>query len=303
MIGPYLFDHLDVGLPRVCSDETSRLSAEWIAMEDTLRILVEQGHAEIEMFWNRELRWGTCHSLLHLWGGTSATFAWASSEQRLNLLGDDLKEFYFSLALHSAYHDPAVIDIAIEKVSDLPRLAHTRIRAGCTMLHAYLSNHWSSDRRRPARLPVGAMKKVVDAGADLHALDWSGRTPLMALALAGLRSIFYIQLERYGRSMQPSGTLVESYRCHADLLAQWILFLERQNVNLTQYYKRERELGAERWINMCEDGDAGFGAMREKDQWFVRLVFEQLQPDGITEVKFDYQIVEHRIHLPGLCWG
>lgn len=274
-------------------------------MQDTLRILVEQGHAEIEMYWNQDLPWGTCVSLLHLWGGTSAAFAWASSKERLGLLGDELEKFYFSLALHSVYHDAEVIDIVIEKVCDLPRLAHTRIpRSDCTILHAYLSNNWIPDHRRPPRLPISAMTKVVDAGADVHALDALGRTPLMTMALAGLRSIFYIQLmESLGCSMQPSGEPVESYPCHAGLLAQWLLFLRGQNVDLNQYCEKEMELGAERWINMCEDQDAGVGAMREKDQWFVKLVFEQLQPAADIEVRFDYRILEHRTYVPGAWTG
>lgn len=295
------FEYLGAALPKYYSERLSRQSARRILVHDTLRVLVEKGNAEIELFWDPGMRWGTSESLLHLWGGTSEDFLWAASEERLQLHGDDLQEFYISLALHSPYHDPDIIDLAIEKVVDLPSLAQARTpRAGGTILHGYLSSNWILDHRRPPKLPINAMKKVIAAGVDIHAMDSSRRTPLMAMALAGLRSIFYIGwLEKYGYSTQPSAEPVDGKTCHVQLLVQWTSLLEREGLDLNKYFQREKELGAERWIEMCEDEFAGYGAMSAKGEWFVRLIFAQHEPNGDIKARFEYRILEKRRQVPG----
>ena len=52
-------------------------------------------------------------------------------------------------------------------------------------------------------------------------------------------------------------------------------------------------------MEMCEDKWAGLVAMHAKDEWFVRLVFEESHQTGEAEVRFEYRTLEKRRQVTG----
>ena len=116
------------------------------SFHETIRVLVVHGKTEIDIFWSPNLDEGQGFdryrddSIFTYWFGPPDSFGWLISEQRLNLMDEELEEFYFEIPLRVAITtDPHIQDLAIQKVSDLERLAcATDPWRGWTMLHGYL---------------------------------------------------------------------------------------------------------------------------------------------------------------------
>ena len=255
-------------------------------MHNTIRVLVEHGKSEIAMLWTPRSDEGVLcgsdyeSSLSHIWYGPTEIFTWMTSEQRLDLLGDELEDFYVSLALSSCDfldHDAACKELAVQKVSNPVRLA----QAEClpwyrTVLHGFRRVHPPLHYPDPPKIPLEAIRKNIRAEADVHALDFQNQTPSMVLAYSG-RSVVLDQL----LTCTPEQNMaIVNY--HEQLLTQWLPVLESEGYDLDEYFQREKELVAGRLIEVDSDWWA-----HEADDWhslyYVKLEFETEPATGNLE--------------------
>ena len=113
----------------------------------------------------------------------------------------------------------------------------------------------------------GTIQKMLDNGADVHACDIFGRSPLMA---AAQRSLGYFQSKGLGWSAQTASA------AYSNFLKRWVALLGSSGINLQEYALREKELGAEEAVPR-NNLYAYSNPCIYKWNWYVRVQFNHEQ--------------------------
>ena len=269
--------------------------------QDIIRVLVEDGNVDIERYYEPGVRFGCSKSLLHRWHGSDDDYIWLASEKRLILLGDELQEFYFSLAVESSiYQGSGVISFLQSKLEDLPKLAQTKVHLDAGVLHNYLRNWEPFDHfKRPGFL-FDAVGRIIDAGADIHALDDYHRTPLMAFAGISLGFISWANIHGHpGDTSMDNSQAVKLVEIRlSQYLKQWLAVLETRQIKLDDYIQEEESLGASQWMELRAEGEL-YVFRAESHSWFVRILFDHNACGTTSTIRFQYQFEERPLKVPG----
>jgi hypothetical protein len=179
---------------------------------------------------------------------------------------------------------------ALSKVSDMAHLATFRDSSGYTLLHYLLDSNWG-----PApgiwmngNDVFGTIQKMLDNGADVHACDVFGRSPLMA---AAQRSLRFFQ----SKSLEWSAETASA--AYSNFLKGWVALVGSTGITLREYALREKELGAEETVpcnNLCEYSIPCIS----KWNWYVKVRFDHRQASDELWIEFEYSCKEKPL-MPG----
>jgi hypothetical protein len=85
----------------------------------------------------------------------------------------------------------------------------------------------------------GTIQKMLDTGADVHAYDIFGQSPLIAGAQWSLRSF---------RSKHLGWLAQTASSAYSNFLKRWVALLGSSGINLREYALREKGFGAEETV-------------------------------------------------------
>ena len=277
-------------------------------MRDAMRIIIEQGRCEVEFCWTAPLSADSvsmyddeCSPAPGWFSGTADDLLWLTEPGKVNLLDSELDDFYVTVVFQQCllvFLDPQILVAAFSRVRDLGRLAKIRDESARTFLHYVILRLSfvidSSDEVQICEL----ISSIIQAGADLHALDDYGDTPLMYA--------LYQNVALIPHSERCPPTKVS--RWLSDGLNAWLKLLSSTGVDLRQYICTERELGAEDPIR-CYIGPVMVKRNPEDflDQdWYAQLGFidendgveDASNPDSV-KIEVEYFSVKRKYPTPG----
>ena len=134
----------------------------------------------------------------------------------------------------------------------------------------------------------GTIQKLLDNGADVHACDISGRSPLM---LAAQWSLGFLQSKALVWSAETASA------AYSNFLKRRVTLLGSSAINLREYALREKELSAEETIP-CNNLDNYSNPCISKWSWYVRVRFNHGQASDEIQIEFEYSCKERPL-MPG----
>jgi hypothetical protein len=262
-------------------------------MRETMRVLLDHGECEIQQGYvpGEAGRWNNSTSALHYFRGSREDYLWLAQKEDIYVPKDDQDDFQASIVLHQTHMFPNdSFTAALSKVSDMAHLATFRDSHGWTLLHHLFDSTWGPEAGiwMNGDDVFGTIQKLLDNGADVHACDISGRSPLMLVAQ---RSLNFFQSKGLGWSAETASAP------YSDFLKRWVTLLGSSGIKLREYALREKELGAEETVP-CNNLDAYFIPCIFKWSWYVRVRFNHGQASDELQIEFEYSCKE-KPSMPG----
>ena len=262
-------------------------------MRETMRVLLDHGGCEIQQGYvpGEAGRWNDSTSALHYFRGSSEDYLWLAQKEDIYVLKDDQDDFQASIVLQQTMMFPNdSFTAALSKVSDMAHLATFRDSDGRTLLHYLLDSNWGSEPGMWMNGDdvFGIIQKILDNGADVHACDIFGRSPLMATAQRSLR---FLQSKGLGWSAQTASA------AYSNFFKRWVALLGSSDINLREYALREEELGAEKTVP-CDNLYAYSIPCISKWNWYVRVRFNHEQASDQLQIELEYSCKEKPL-MPG----
>ncbi|KEF57133.1 uncharacterized protein A1O9_07323 [Exophiala aquamarina CBS 119918] len=217
---------------------------------DTLRVLVEDGNAEIEQ---PAGRFGLVphYTALHWFSGPLDTFCWLSAEDKITLIGADLQEFYLSVAIINPIQGVEFFKAAVSKHLSLRQLdsAHWfHMRFPESFVFRVVYEKLTEDEQQDL---VDTMRLSLNAGIDFHNSGCPVHTPLTARFHHSID--WYIRYELSGVIDCSSWSFSSIAAPYTKRLKRWADLLEQAGQDLDEYVRVDKERGLNKWIQ-CRTG-------------------------------------------------
>ena len=262
-------------------------------MRETMRVLLDHGECEIQQGYvpGEAGRWNYSTSALHYFRGSPEDYLWLVQKENIYVPKDDQDDFQASIVLQQTRMFPNdSFTAALSKVSDMAHLATFRDSRGRTLLHHLFDSNWGPEAGiwMNGDDVFGTIQKLLDNGADVHACDISGRSPLM---LAAQRSLRFFQSKGLGWSAETAPA------AYSNFLKRWVTLLGSSGIKLREYALREKELGAEETVP-CNNLDDYSIPCILKWSWYVRVRFNHGQASDELQIEFEYSCKEKPL-MPG----
>jgi hypothetical protein len=262
-------------------------------MRETMRVLLDHGGCEIQQGYvpGETGRWNDSRSALHYFRGSSEDYLWLVQKEDIYVLKDDQDDFQASIVLQQTMMFPNdSFTAALSQVSDMVHLATFRDSGGRTLLHHLFDSNWGPE---PGMWMNGdnvfdTIQKILDNGADVHACDIFGRSPLMA---AAQRSLRFFQSKGLEWSAQTASA------AYSNFLKRWVALLRSSKINPREYALREKELGAEELVP-CNNLHEYSIPCISKWNWYVRVRLNHEQASDELRIEFEYSCKEKPL-MPG----
>jgi hypothetical protein len=265
---------------------------------DTLRVLVEHGRAGVEQPAG-QLKLGLCTDTVLGWfDGSADNFSWLSAEDKITLVGNDLQECYASVAINQSIRgELQLLQATMNRLTDLGQFATVSVR-GWTIFDGLVNvlvlyPHVLEEKRDLFE----SMRRILDAGMDIHGSNLDRRTPLMSCALFSLNK--YIRYHVVGALDSRCWSFKSIATYCTEHLKDWADLLKQSGQDLHEYVKMEKEYGIDDWVN-CEP----FAFSRSDDEFFTSLivqvkVFLRVNSQERLDIRLVYASKRRHNSVPG----
>jgi len=262
-------------------------------MRETMRVLLDHGECEIQQGYvpGEAGRWNYSKSALHYFRGSPEDYLWLAQKENIYVPKDDQDDFQASIVLQQTWMFPNdSFTAALSTVSDIAHLATFRDSDGRTLLHNLFSSNWGPEAGiwMNGDDVFGTIQKLLDNGADVHACDISGRSPLM---YAAQQSLMFLQ----SKGLEWSAKTAPA--AYSNFLKRWVTLLESSGIKPREYALREKELGAEETVP-CNTFNEYSNPCISKWSWYVRVRFNHGQASDELQIEFEYSCKEKPL-MPG----
>jgi hypothetical protein len=232
---------------------------------DTLRVLVEHGRAEVGQPVGQLIQGLCTDTALHWFDGSVDDFSWLSTEDKITLVGNDLQEFYASVAINQGFlGELQSTQATMNRLTDLGQVATASVE-DLTILDGLLRILvFCPLVLEEKRDLFEILRRLLDAGMDIHGSNLARHTPLMGCALFSLED--YIRYHVVGALDSHCWSFESVATYCTERLKDWAEFLKQSGQDLHEYVKMEKEHGINEW-EPCST----WGLSRNDDEYFTSL--------------------------------
>ncbi|KIW13196.1 hypothetical protein PV08_08383 [Exophiala spinifera] len=266
-----------------------------VRMRETMRVLTEHGSVDVHQYYNPD---EDGYSALHHFRGSSEDFSWLIKRDDTFMTARDWDHHLASIVLQQTQMFPNdSFPAAFSKVSDMKFLAGYKDSSGSSLLHYLLDTNFGT---KPGFWHNGLdiftfVRPLLEHGADPGARNDRGYTPLMNFART---------IRRHWCMLLLPDIQVVTEVC-SEFFARWVEVLKSCDIDLHHYRSREVESGAERFascldIHQFQEPSYAFSGAKH---WFVRLVFEQVDPHQELQIKLELKSKDKDKIMPGTWPG